>query len=234
MSEEIVSAKCETGRRSKGSRPSRFDDFIMSSTTGQRETVISVISNVTLSSDVTDDCKEYWRKHMFVPVVDLLIGELQRRFMSDESLCLSKAVSAVFELNYDGLTGLLNTYDKVINIDRHLLKAEMKTFNSTATVTNILNPEHTPVISEELKLYPNLQTVVRLALTLPVSSATCERSFSAMRRVKNYLRSTMQQDRFSALSLLNIESDIARNIDIPQLIEEFSHSSNAPRRMRLD
>ena len=88
-------------------------------------------------------------------------------------------------------------------------------------------------MSEELKSYPNLQTVVRIAQTLPVSSSTCERSLSAMRRVKNYLRSTMQQDRFSALSVLNIESDITRNIDIAQLIEEFSYNSDVSRRMRL-
>ena len=110
----------------------------------------------------------------------------------------------------------------------------MKTLNSAATVTNILNPEHTPVMSEELKSYQNLQTVVRLALTLPVSSATCERSFFAMRQVKNYLRSTMQQDCFSALSLLNIESDITRNIDIAQLIKEFAYNSDVSRRMRLN
>jgi len=54
---------------------------------------------------------------------------------------------------------------------------------------------------------------MRLALTLPMSSATCQRSFSAMRRVKNYLRSIMYQDHFSAISLLNNESDIARDID---------------------
>jgi len=104
-----------------------------------------------------------------MPVVDSLIGELHRRF----------------DLNYDGLTDLLEIYEKVCNIDRQLLKAEMKTFKAYATVLNyILNPEHTPFMSGELQSYTNLQTVMRLALTLPVSSATCERSFSAMRLVK--------------------------------------------------
>jgi len=63
----------------------------------------------------------------------------------------------------------------------------MKTFKADATVLNILNPEHTSIISGELQLYPNLQTGMRLALTLPVSSATCERFFSAMRPVKKLL-----------------------------------------------
>lgn len=50
--------------------------------------------------------------------------------------------------------------------------------------------------------------MVQLALTLPVGSATAERSFSAMRRIRNWLRSTMGQGRFSSLALLNIECDL--------------------------
>jgi len=49
------------------------------------------------------------------------------------------------------------------------MKAEMKIFKADAT--NILNPEHTPITSGELQSYPKLQTVMRLALILPVSYA---------------------------------------------------------------
>jgi len=78
--------------------------------------------------------------------------------VSAGSLNLSKAVKAVFYLNYDGLTDLLEIYEKVCNIDRQLLKAEMKTLKANATVFNILNPEHTPIMSGELQSYPNVQT----------------------------------------------------------------------------
>jgi len=71
----------------------------------------------------------------------------------------------LFLIWYDGLTDLLEIYEKVCNIDRQLLKAEMKTFKADATVLNIMNPEHTPIMSGELQSYPNLQTVMRLALT---------------------------------------------------------------------
>jgi len=39
--------------------------------------------------------------------------------------------------------------------------------------------------------FSNLFKIIQLAITLPVSSATCKRSFSAMRRINNYLKSTM-------------------------------------------
>jgi len=57
--------------------------------------------------------------------------------------------------------------------------------------------------------FQNLFKIIQLAITLPVSSATCERSFSAKRRINYYLRSTiMSQERFSKLAILNIERDI--------------------------
>jgi hypothetical protein len=50
------------------------------------------------------------------------------------------------------------------------------------------------VIQEELTtdVYPHFYKMVQLALTLPVGSATAERSFSAMRRIRNWLRSNKQ------------------------------------------
>ena len=38
------------------------------------------------------------------------------------------------------------------------------------------------------------KTLLPMYLTIPVTSATSERTFSALRRLKNYLRSTMKQD----------------------------------------
>ena len=129
------------------------------------------------------------------------------------------------------LQSLLDRHEKVLKIDRQLLKSEISIFKSAAMFTDLSNTEHTQIMSAELQQYPNLLLIMQLAMTLPVSSATCERPFSAMRRVKNYMRSTMLQDRFSALASLHIESDMARKIDIKQLIDEFAQSS--ARRIQL-
>lgn len=49
------------------------------------------------------------------------------------------------------------------------------------------------------EIFPNIYKMLQVALTLPVSSATCERSFSAMRRIKTWVRTSMLQDRFTNL-----------------------------------
>ena len=44
-------------------------------------------------------------------------------------------------------------------------------------------------------LYRSVNTILTTLLTMPVSTATPERSFSSMRRVKTYLRATMKTER---------------------------------------
>jgi len=55
-----------------------------------------------------------------------------------------------------------------------------------------------------LEVYPNLYKLMQVALTIPISSATRDRSFSLMRRIKNWLRTSMVQSRFTNLSSLYI------------------------------
>jgi hypothetical protein len=53
--------------------------------------------------------------------------------------------------------------------------------------------------------FPNLYKLFQVALTFPISSFTCERSFSAMRRIKTWLRTSMLQEKFKNISVLYIE-----------------------------
>ena len=41
---------------------------------------------------------------------------------------------------------------------------------------------------------------------------TAERSFSALRRLKSYLRSTMGQERLNNIAILNVHNDITINM----------------------
>lgn len=73
-----------------------------------------------------------------------------------------------------------------------------------------------------ITVYPNFTVALRILLTLPVSVASAERSFSKLKIIKNYLRSRMVQDRLSNLALISIESDILDQLDIHDIIKKFS------------
>ena len=78
---------------------------------------------------------------------------------------------------------------------------------------NFLNKENLS------KILPNISTLFRIYLTLPISSATGERSFSCLTRLKTWLRNSIGQERLSDLALLNIEKDIA--IDLDKIVRKF-------------
>lgn len=72
-------------------------------------------------------------------------------------------------------------------------------------------------------VYPNLTVALRILLTLPISVATAERSFSKLKIIKNYLRSTMSQTRLSNLSIISIEAETLDEVDIHEMIKKFAH-----------
>ena len=61
---------------------------------------------------------------------------------------------------------------------------------------------------------PNTVIALRILLTLPVSVASGERSFSKLKLIKTYLRTSMLQERLVGLATLSIEHDIAKDIEL--------------------
>ena len=96
-----------------------------------------------------------------------------------------------------------------------MLRSQLQIFNNECqrqqketgipftTVFDIKNFFCTLTESQKL-LLSEVCKVVKLILIMPASNATSERSFSALRRVKSYLRSTMGQQRLNNLMVLHV------------------------------
>jgi hypothetical protein len=68
----------------------------------------------------------------------------------------------------------------------------------------------------------------RILLTIPVTVASAERSFSKLKLIKTYLRTTMSQERLNGLAMISIENEYLDKLKYDDLIEEFA-SKNARR-----
>lgn len=75
-------------------------------------------------------------------------------------------------------------------------------------------------------MFPSLKEILQVALTVPVSSCSCERSFSALRRLHTWLRKTIGQKRLHTLAVMAIENGIVSQLNENKVVDRFATLKN--------
>ena len=83
--------------------------------------------------------------------------------------------------------------------------------------------------------FPVLIKTLQIALTIGVTLASCERTFSCLKLLKTYTRQSMSQIRLNNLAILSIERDLTDELDLDEAISRFANSakSGGSRRLHL-
>ena len=98
------------------------------------------------------------------------------------------------------------------------------TSKDKATIADCIVGIHSMTVAQRA-FYSEVWKVAHLVLIMPAISGVSERCFSAMRRLKTYMRSTMQQSRLNNIMLLSINKDYVDKLDLTAIGEEFVHSN---------
>ena len=69
--------------------------------------------------------------------------------------------------------------------------------------------------------FSELLKAARIAITLPVSTTGCERSFSKLKLIKSHLRMTIANARLKHLAVISIHRKRALSIDLELVVERF-------------
>jgi hypothetical protein len=75
-----------------------------------------------------------------------------------------------------------------------------------------------------------LESLTKLILTLPATNASSERSFSALKRLKTYLRNSMGQKKLNQCMLLHTYKEMNDDLDPSQIVADYVH--NRPDRLK--
>jgi hypothetical protein len=103
------------------------------------------------------------------------------------------------------MTCLAQNYGARFDFSR--LRSELTAVYSDPEFSRSVCELHECIRSQELHdVFPETFNLSKLILTIPATSSSTERLFSALKRVKNYFRNTQGQERMSSLSLLKIEN----------------------------
>ena len=73
-----------------------------------------------------------------------------------------------------------------------------------------------------LEVYSNLFIALRVVMTCPISAGSAERSFSKLKLIKTFHRSTTMDDRLTSYALISIESACVRSLDYNDIIDVFA------------
>ncbi|XP_045215568.2 zinc finger MYM-type protein 1-like [Mercenaria mercenaria] len=170
------------------------------------------------------DPKAYWRVALYYVFLDHLIQEITDRVMSNQDrFCAQLLIpSRLDELNDDHVNAIYATFAQDIASTRESFGGEIQRWRVRWGQANLLRPSTllSTLDVTSKAAYPGIYLVLSVLATMPATSASCERSFSSMRRIKSYLRSTMTGDRLSNLGILHIHREI--EIDIDEIINSFA------------
>lgn len=93
------------------------------------------------------------------------------------------------------------------HFDRQGLSSELSyIFSSVSFKVESVSNLHSYIVTNDFsETLPEVSKLIKLILTIPATSASAERSFSALKRIKNYCRNTTAQDRLNGLASISIE-----------------------------
>ena len=166
--------------------------------------------------------RENFKINVFYVVWDSLVQDLRRRLESYSEVESTLKCFFINDQNIidDSLEKLSVKYQGDIKSSN--LREEFQHFQILCKNSNSVTINQKFKLAQSVRsIFPNIITLLEIYFTIPLPNTSAARSFSALKRVKNCLRSTMGKNRLDALSLLNVESDSMDNIDAGSLIKRL-------------
>ena len=99
---------------------------------------------------------------------------------------------------------------KLVNLN----EVPIKEVTRISTICDVFNAQ--PILKSFIT---EVYKVLKLYLTIPVTTASAERNFSALKRVKTYLRNSMTQSWLNHCMLLHIHKELTENLSLPDIAE---------------
>lgn len=187
------------------------------------------------------DGKEAMKINIFFVIIDKLVLELSERskayteldslfnFFSDLLfICqeiLKERTKRLVEKYSNDLDDEL--YEKCLHFKQFLNEIEIKESDkkSPGMFLKILREK------KFFATFPNLDTALKMYLTIILSNATGERSFSILKRIKNYLSNSISDIKVSSLASFSANSELLESMNFDDLINTFTATKSRKRQI---
>ena len=173
--------------------------------------------------------EEYYRRAVAIPLLDSMIAQLEDKF-SEQKAVIRGAIPAVLvacddEVEWKESILEFAAFHKDALPRFHEIDAELGLWWKKWKAAN-LDGKQVPVDAQgtfsatNASINGNIFVLVVLLCIFPVTTCTCERSVSTLRRVKTFLRTSTGENRLSALSVLSVHRDVP--LDLTEVVDKFA------------
>lgn len=174
------------------------------------------------SAEVQLAPREIFITRIHYAICDSLISHLTMRKRPYEDL--TEKFKCLFDLNINVSKDSAECLQKYYcsDLDENFLE-ELRQFSSLVDCKDSVADMLSKLKNFQLEdTFPNVETALRIFLTLPITNCTGERSFSVLKRLKSPLRSVLVQEKLSSLALLCNEAEITEKLEFEDVIKEFA------------
>ncbi|XP_056022072.1 52 kDa repressor of the inhibitor of the protein kinase-like [Ostrea edulis] len=179
----------------------------------------------------TSNPRDYYRSVVAIPFLDFFLSELNTRFQKEDlgaySICsllpanvttisheeLSKLASELICWGSDLPCLSVKDLEKELrDWRRYCVNMSKETSDKLYNLLNLFN-------FVDGDVFPKVKIILHIGCVLPITTCEAERSFSGLRRIKSYMRSTMQEDRLTGLALMHLHHSL--EIDQKEIVQSF-------------
>ena len=184
-------------------------------------------------------CPEDKYRQDYFEALDHVVGQIVKRF---EQVDLS-FVSEVESLLVDAAKGkgkpqISDAFSKYlegkIDVARlQMLPDAIRTCSVSGSAIHVKKVTNVRTIADAFnesemvkRMFSEVDQLLRAYLTFLVTSATAERSFSSLRRIKTFLRSSMTSKRLNNLFIIHVHKAHTDSLDLAFVVREFVSSNS--------
>lgn len=171
----------------------------------------TVVSRQTQRGNVpAENAEQYYLRNLYIPFIDHVIVELKDRFSEHHKLisflqllipekCIATETKPAIFIH------ICELYDKRFDLfttEFHMWQ------NKWIHDDNVPRTAIEAFLKTDGSFFPIIKDLLQILATLPCSTATPERSFSTLRRLKSWLRNSILNERLNGLALLSVHREI--------------------------
>ncbi|XP_077971366.1 zinc finger MYM-type protein 1-like [Styela clava] len=180
---------------------------------GLKELTIPRVVEVQVYRDnvCADSASQYFKRSVYLHYVDGLSCSIRERFIDNPSFF------SLLSILPPNKPVHVDEVERLYLLDN--LQNEVRLWRTS--LSSDVNDECLEGLLLSARDYPSVYTAIQIVMTLPATTVEAERSFSCMKRVKTWMRSSMTSNRLSDLCVLHCHREMVTEEKINRVVSSI-------------